>query len=173
MRFGDDGTGALVTLATTPTPDNIYHRGNWGLYGVIDQMLWRSGQRSTSVFVRGGLTPSDRNTVSRYIDGGIGFKGLLAGRPDDTLTVGAAHSKISKDLVALDRDTVALGSPGYPIRSGETVFEVSYIAQMAPWWTIQPDFQYIAKPGGNVPQPVTGSPVGNAVIVGVRSTVNF
>ena len=173
MHFGDDGTGTLVTLATTPTPDNVYHHGNWGLYGVIDQMLWRSAERSTSVFVRGGLAPSDRNTVSWYIDGGIGFKGLLAGRPDDTLTIGAAHSRISKDLVALDRDTIALGSPGYPVRSGESVLEVSYIAQMAPWWTIQPDLQYIAKPGGNVPHPVTGSPVGNAVIVGVRSTINF
>ena len=103
QHFGDDGTGTgtLVSLANEP-PLPFNHTDNWGIYGVIDQMLWRANGRSVSVFVRAGASPSDRNLVSRYIDGGIGFKGLLASRPDDTLTFGVAHSKISKDAAALD-----------------------------------------------------------------------
>ena len=39
-----------------------------------------------SVFLRGGFVPADRNLESWYIDGGVGVKGLLPGRADDTLT---------------------------------------------------------------------------------------
>ena len=60
------------------------------------------------------LRPSDRNLVSRYIDGGIGFKGLFPGRPDDTLTLGAAHSKISKDAAALDQRYPGAQRPALP-----------------------------------------------------------
>ena len=126
------------------------------------------------MFVRAGASPSDRNLVSRYIDGGIGFKGLFPGRPDDTLTLGAAHSKISKDAAALDNDILALNGPPFPIRNAETVFEASYIMQLAPWWTLQPDVQYIRRPGGNVPDPNDASKtIGNAFIIGARTTINF
>lgn len=174
QRFGvDPATGAILSLATDPAPEPLFHERNWGLYGVIDQMLWRAGERSASVFVRAGMAPSDRNTVAWYVDGGIGFKGPFAGRPNDLLTLGFAHSRLSGRLADLDRDTLALNGPPYPIRSAETVFEASYSVQLAPWWTVQPDVQYIVRPGGNVPHPDTGEPVRNAFIVGVRSSVNF
>ena len=99
---------------------------------------------------------------------------MFASRPDDTLTLGVAHSKISKDAAALDQDILALNGPPFPIRSAETVFEASYIMQLAPWWSLQPDFQYIVKPGGNIPNPNDPpKAVGNAVVVGVRTTINF
>jgi len=54
------------------------------------------------------------------------------------------------------------------------VFELSYIAQLAPWWTLQPDVQYIVRPGGNVPDPNDGSKtVGSAFVIGARTTINF
>jgi porin len=137
-------------------------------------MIWRAGERSVSVFTRGGVSPSDRNLLSWYIDGGIGFKGLLPGRADDTLTFGVARSNISKDAAALDRDTLVLGGLPYPIRNAETVFEVSYTIQLAPWWTVQPDLQYIVHPGGNVTDPDNPDrTVGNALVVGARSTITF
>jgi porin len=175
QHFGiDPTTGATVTLATTPTPDPLNHAGNWGMYGVVDQTLWRGDDGSMSVFARAGFSPSDRNLLSWYIDGGIGFKGLIPGRADDTLTLGIAHSKISKDAIALDRDILELSGPPYPIRNAETVFELSYIGQLAPWWTVQPDIQYIVRPGGNVPDPNDPTrTVGNALVIGGRTTINF
>lgn len=136
-------------------------------------MLWRAGKRSASVFVRAGMAPSERNTVAWYADGGIGFKGPFAGRPNDFLTLGFAHSRLSGRLADRDRDTLTLNGPPYPIRLAETVFEASYSVQLAPWWTVQPDVQYTVRPGGNVPHPSTGEPVRNGFIVGVCSFVNF
>ena len=173
QRLGSDPSGRIIPLALAPDYD-LNHRGDWGVYGVIDQMVWRGTNSSVSVFARGGAVPSDRNFLSWYVDGGIGVKGLFQGRADDTLTFGVAYSKVSNDAAAVDRDiNYYFGTP-YPIRSGETVLELSYIAQVAKWWTIQPDLQYIIRPGGNVPDPDDPTQtIGNAFIIGLRSTINF
>lgn len=145
------------------------HDGNFGIYGVADQTVWQGGDTSISVFTRAGVVPSNRNTVSFYIDGGVGVKGLIPGRADDTLTFGVAYEKISPDAIAADRDAVLP-----VIRSNEAVFEISYAAQIAPWWVIQPDFQYIVRPGGNVADPNNPAiPVRDAAVFGVRSTLKF
>ncbi|HVX98848.1 MAG TPA: carbohydrate porin [Pseudorhodoplanes sp.] len=171
QRFGIGPGGTIVSQATGADP--LFHRGNWGIYGVIDQMLVRNDAGSFSFFARGGASPSDRNLLSWYVDGGFGVKGLF-GRPDDTLTFGVAYNNISSDAAALDQDTLALNGPPYPIRSSELVFELSYIYQVAKWWTIQPDVQYILRPGGNVPDPSNPAlTVGNAFIFGARSTIVF
>jgi porin len=173
QRYGIDGTGAAVSLATGPS-GALLHRGNWGVYGVVDQMIWRGAQSSVSVFARGGFAPDDRNLVSWYAEAGVGVKGPLPGRADDTLTIGVARSNIGHAASDLDRDTLALNGAPYPIRSSETIFEVSYIFQVAPWWSIQPDLQYIVRPGGNVPDPNNPAvAVGNAFLAGLRSTILF
>jgi porin len=142
-----------VSLPAAPLTRN----GNWGIYGVADQMVWRGEATSLNLFMRAGAVPSDRNTVAYYVDGGAGFKGLLPGRPDDNLTFGAAYQNISRDLAAASLPVVL---------RHEVVFEASYQAQIAPWWILQPDFQYIAHPGGDVAVPA-------AVVVGLRSTIKF
>jgi porin len=174
QHFGTDATGATVSLGVDPTADPLQHRGNWGVYGVADQMVWRQGERSLNLFLRGGLVPSDRNLISFYVDGGAGFTGLLAGRPNDVLTFGVAYAKISDDAVAADQDALAFNGPPSFVRDQELVFEVSYAAQIAPWWTVQPDLQYIVHPSGNVADPNDPTTtVKNAFIAGVRSTMKF
>ena len=89
------------------------------------------------------------------------------------ITLGFAYVRIGADAAALDRD-IALSSPPYPVRDHELVFEATYAAQIAPWWIVQPDVQYIVHPGGNVPDPNNPNAViGNAFIAGIRSTVKF
>lgn len=173
QHYGSDPMGARVSLADASAAYALMHQGNGGIYGVIDQMVWRGGDSSLSLFVRGGISPSDRNLVSYYVDGGMGIKGPLPGRADDRLTFGVAHAKISRDAVALDQDNLALNGPLYTVRAAETVFEASYIAQIAPWWTVQPDLQYIWRPsGGQIPDDATQA-IGYAFIAGVRSTIKF
>jgi porin len=169
----DPATGAILSLADPAMPDPLFRSGNWGIYGVADQMVWRGPASSVNLFVRGGGSPSDRNLVSYYIDGGAGLKGLLPGRPDDTLTFGVAYAKISRDAVALDRDTLAINGPPYAIRDEEVVFELSYAAQVAPWWTVQPDLQYIVHPNGGQNANDPTLTVGHAFIAGVRSIMKF
>lgn len=170
QRFGVDATGSRVLLSDPTSTGALNHKGNWGLYGVIDQTVLQTGERALSLFVRGGFSPSDRNLISYYVDGGVGLKGPFSGRPDDTLTFGVAYAKVSKDAVAADID-----AGNAVVRSEEVVFEVSYAAQLAPWWTLQPDLQYIVHPGGNVANPndPSGAAIKNAFVAGLRSTIKF
>lgn len=174
QRFGWDATGVLVSLADPAAVDEKTHDGNWGVYAVADQMIWRGEASSFSLFLRGALSPSDRNLVSGYIDGGFGLKGPFSRREDDTLTFGIAHTRVSGDLTDLDRDMVLFSGAPYPVRRGETVLELSYAMQVASWWVVQPDIQYIIRPGGGAPRPEEETRgMGNAFLAGVRSEINF
>ena len=172
QRFGTDRAGHEVSLAL-PGISPLMHRGNWGIYAVADQPLWSAGSRDISAFLRGEVVPADRNLVSWYVDGGIGIKAPFESRPKDSLTVGLAYSRISNDAIALDREKVATLGAG-PIRSGELALEVSYVAQISPWWSLQPDFQYIVRPGGGAPDPANPSVrIPNATVIGLRTTIKF
>ncbi|HVZ53159.1 MAG TPA: carbohydrate porin [Pseudolabrys sp.] len=157
--------------ANTDFPDAysgvLNKSGDWGVYGVADQMVWRGRESSVNLFMRGGFSPSDRNLVSYYIDGGFGIKGLVPGRADDVLTFGAAYIKVSSDVADFDRDN------GDAVRSAETVLELSYQAQLAPWWVLQPDLQYIIKPNGGQNPDNPKLSYDHAFLVGLRSTIKF
>ncbi len=170
---GNGTNGTIVSLAVDSN-DPLEHAGNWGTYGVIDQVAWRGAVSSLTVFWRGSVVPADRNLVSWYMDGGFGITGPLPSRPDDMMTFGVAYSNISFDAAARDRATRRVTGSPYPIRDGETVFELTYRAQLAPWWSLQPDLQYMVNPGGSVPDPDNpGRTVANAFLIGLRTTVGF
>ncbi|RDV04093.1 carbohydrate porin [Undibacter mobilis] len=170
QRFGVDAAGGRVLLSDPASTGAYNHKGNWGLYGVIDQTVLQASERALSLFLRGGFSPSDRNAISYYVDGGVGLKGPFSSRPNDTLTFGVAYAKVSKDAAAADID-----AGNAVVRSEEVVFELSYAAQLAPWWTLQPDLQYIVHPGGNVANAndPNGAAIKNAFIAGLRSTIKF
>lgn len=174
MQYGLDAAGQIVSLANPDAESPLMHDGNYGVYGVIDQMVWRGADASASVFLRGGFSPDNRNLVSWYVDGGVGITGLIPGRSEDVLTVGIAYTHISDDVSDLDRAILATDGPPYPIRSEETVYQLNYIAQITPWWTLQPNVQYIARPAGGVPDENNpGQRIGNAWVVGLRTTIAF
>jgi porin len=61
-----------------------------------------------------------------------------------------------------------------PVRGSETHLELTYKAQIIPGWTIQPDLQYVWRPGGNAPDPnVATKPIDNALVVGLRSALSY
>ncbi len=174
MHFGLNAAGNIVSLADPAVAGPLNHRGDWGVYGVADQTVWVSGKQSLNLFARGGLVPSNRNLISYYVDGGFGFKGLVPGRDDDVLTFGFAYSKISRDAAAFDEDNLTINGPPVVVRNYEALFELNYTVQIAPWWTLQPDLQYIVHPGGNVADPDdAAAAVKNALIAGIRSTIKF
>jgi porin len=151
-------------------------QGNWGIYGVADQMIWRAqkGAQSLNAFFRAGASPSDRNLVASYVDGGLGLKAPLPGRDDDVLTLGLAYSRISPDAATLDADTQLLTGGFFPVRDREIVLELDYSLQIAPWWTFQADLQQIVHPGGHVPDPLNpAQAIHDAFVVGGRSTIKF
>jgi porin len=176
LHFGLDPVGMQVSLASPASASPLTHQGNWGIYGVADQMIWRAqkGPQSLNAFLRAGTSPSDRNLVESYIDGGLGLKAPLPGRDDDVLTFGIAYSKISRDAAALDLDTGVFTGSFFPVRDKEIVLELDYLLQLAPWWQIQADLQQIIHPGGNVPDPLNpAQTIRDAFVAGARTTIKF
>ena len=177
-RFADqrfDTTGqSLAAPMSSGVP--AMHSGDFGAYAVIDQGIWqdKGAGRNFGVFARFGGAPSNRNLVSLYGDLGFNFQGLFASRANDVFGVAIAVAQISSRAQALDRDARAFSGVDSPIRDSEMTIEATYRVQTTPWWTLQPDLQFIRHPGGDVAlntQPTKAVP--NALVLGVRSAVLF
>jgi porin len=133
---------------------------DFGIYGVVDQQIYSQGPQVISLFTRFGGAPSNTNFVDYYAEGGFDFTGFIPSRDKDVAGLGVARSHVSQDFSAME---VAEHEP--PL-SAETVIEATYKIQVAPWWNIQPDMQYVVTPSG-----VVGSH--NALVLGVRTYVAF
>lgn len=176
QRYGVLSSGVSASLATGLTVGPLEHHDDWGLYAIADQTLWRASgrERSLRAFLRIGGAPADRNLVSFYVDAGLGYTGLFAARPRDTLNLGIARAGVSRYASALDHDRRLFGAPGYPIRDYEAVIELTYVARLSSKWSLQPDLQYVIHPGGNVSDPNDPShAIRNAFVIGVRTTLRF
>ena len=167
-RYDNNGV-LLASPASSGVPAR--HRGDFGIYGIIDQQLYRphggDAASGISVYTRASLSPSDRNLVDAYIDGGIVFSGLVPRRPDDRFGAGIIYARFSDSLRAFDQDRVNFGTLATPPRDYEANLELTYVAQVVPGWTVQPVYTYIWHPSG------TGIRYPDAQVVGVRSIVKF
>jgi porin len=151
------------------------HRGDWSVYGVVDQLVWRppgAKEGGVGVFLRAMGAPANRNEIVAFVDGGVTWRGPF-GRADDSVGLGFGWARISGVTIAGEQAQVAAGGQA-PVQSAETVLELTYEAQLAPWWVVQPDFQYIFNPGGGIPNPNgSGRVVGSAAVLGLRTVVTF
>jgi porin len=157
QRFDDTGL-SLANPLSTGIP--LRHTGDGGVYGVIDQTFYRvpgTDDQGLSGFVRAGGVPNDRNLISFYADGGLLYKGLPS-RPDDKVGIAFAYARIGDNARGLDADTGFFGNFFFPVRSDETMIEMMYQAQLRQWWTLQPELQYIIRPGGGVLNPERQAP---------------
>jgi porin len=166
QRYANDGT-RLADPASSGVA--LQHRGNMGIYAVLDQQLYRpkggDPLSGISVYTRVSASPSDRNLISAYIDGGVVFAGLIPGRHDDRFGAGFIYAKFSDAVRGFDRDTIQFtGVPGV-VRDYETNLELTYMAQIVPGWTVQPNLQFIWHPNGDASR--------NATVVGARSIMRY
>jgi porin len=166
QRRAIDGT-SLADPASNGFP--VQHRGDYGVYGIVEQQLYRmrggGPDSGINVFALGSVTPSDRNLISVQLNGGVIFGGFIPGRPDDKFGVSVVYSRFSDSVRAFDRDQIAFsGVPGN-VRDYEANIEFSYVAQIVPGWTVQPDFQYVRHPNGQAGR--------DAKVLGVRTMVKF
>jgi porin len=136
-------------------------RSNRGFGFGIDQMIWRkyANKRSddplgVNFFMRFQADMKDRNETHRNLDCGLTYKGFWNSRPDDVVGIGSSMVRFS---------------PGYreeeDLQYGyETAMECFYRMQVTERLMVQPDFQYIWRPGGQHP---------NATILGLAFHVEF
>ncbi len=152
-------------------------RGNWSLYAVADQLVWREDgtkDQGIGVFARVMGGPGDRNLLNFYADAGVTWKGALPGRMDDTLGLAVAVARFSDAAAKSDSDTAYFTGEPRRIRRNETVIELAYQAQVAPWWIVQPTAQYVANLNGGAADPARpGRRLPNAVVLGLRTGVTF
>lgn len=158
----------------------LLRRGDEAGYVSIDQLIYRQHARTIGVFGRAMIAPGDRNAVDLFADGGVALAGLLPGRKNDVINAGLGYARVSPSRRGLAIDTRHYTGEPYPIPSAETFIELGYKAEIAPWWHLQPDIQYIFNPGGGIPdtsapadQPPRHRKIPNALILGVVSTVKF
>jgi porin len=167
----------LASLASNGIPAT--HGGEFSLYGVADQMIWRSkdnASRSLNVFVRPMFTPyQDRNLVSASINAGFALHAPLPTRDNDTVGVEMGTTWASSGASGFDRQMQIYQPSVYtPVRTSETVIEATYQAQLLPSWQLQPDVQYFFNPGLGIANPNKPTQrIKNEFVVGLRTNITF
>ncbi len=131
-------------------------RGNWGVYVLADQIVYReSGPEGQRVLGVGGslvFAPLQSiNTIPLFVSGALVYRGLLRSRPKDITGFAAYVGAFSRDL------------PGQNV---ETVLELTHTMPLTPWLTVQPDIQYVINPSGR-------SSTKNALVIGAQILIQF
>ncbi|TAM64221.1 MAG: hypothetical protein EPN49_00670 [Rhodanobacter sp.] len=109
----------------------------WGTYFSADYPLGR-GDGAPSAFLRAGWSPKVASAVGHDLQAGILVPGPLRWRPRDQFSLGIARA-----------DLRGLGV--------ETAYEITYLVALSPHVSLQPDLQYVNKPGGNLPSAVVAN----------------
>ncbi len=181
-RFDDQRFDVLGLSLADPASAGVPKRlpGESGIYGVIDQQLYRppggDANSGVGVFSRIAAAQPDRSPIDFYVDGGIVFTGLVPGRPKDAFGGAFIYSHVSSRASALDCDHILFSGVPQPVGDYELSLEFTYAAEIVPGWTVQPDLQFVIHPGANIPNPndPTGlTPIRNATLMGVRSTIHY
>jgi porin len=151
---------------------------NFSVYAIADQTVWQpdpKAPRALGVFASVTGAPGKNNLVSFSANGGVTLKAPLPNRDNDTFGAGFGIVKLSGPAIGLSQNIrFFTQNPAYPVRSSETFLEIMYIAQVASWLQVQPDFQYVFNPGGGIPNPSNPTQrISNEAVLGVRTNVTF
>jgi len=161
-------TNGLTITAPVATGSAIA-RENWSAYVVADAMLLPTpgGKGGLAAFARVAASPPGRSTVSIELAGGLVYVGPF-GRGGDQAGLAVTSVHVGR---ALGGGALATQ---FACHGDETVIELSYQAQVLPWLQVQPDAQYVATPGGGIPDPNRpGQRVGSAAVFGLRTVATF
>ena len=148
-----------------------FERGNWGLYTLFDQVLVRFGKQGShrGFGVASSFLVSPDQSVSQmpyFFTAAAVTRGLFPSRPADIVALGVVYGHFSNDLQNLQRQAQLL-DPNVGVQSHETVVELTYrLALLKSALYIQPDLQYVFRPGG------TGR-ISDALVLGAQVAVNF
>jgi porin len=148
-------------VATLPNAASVQHRGSGGAYLVGDQTGWsprRGRPGALTAFAQLGLGDGRVNQIGGYVGGGLTFTAPFRSRAQDALGLAVAAARNGSHY---ERAQTAAGAPA----AGETTLELTYLAQLGSWLTVQPDVQYVIHPGG-------ARATRNAVVLGLRVAVS-
>jgi porin len=180
QRFDTTGL-SLANPNSTGIPAT--HKGDYSLYALADRMVWVQSDdpaRSISVFGRVLWTPqADRNLIDYSMNAGVVYHDPFPNRPDDIAGFGMGYAHVSASASGLDADTIYFNQVGGTpvnqiVRQSETYLELTYLAQVRPWWQLQFDLQYVFNPGGGLVNPNNPTQaMGNPLVFGIRTNILF
>ncbi|WP_338824458.1 carbohydrate porin [Bradyrhizobium septentrionale] len=176
QRFGADG---LSLADPNSSGDTRWLRRDNGIFMVYEQLLARAkpdADKGVAFFMRASVSPSDRNLISTYVDGGFLFTGFSDKYPDDRFGIAGIYGRISDAARALDRDTQIFSGTAYPIRDYEAILEITYQHVVNANFTMQPMFQYIAHPGGGAVDPNDPTQthrIKDSIVFGMRTILSY
>jgi porin len=117
--------------------------GDWAGYVGFDQMVWKENddpkdKQGISVAGRYGFAHGEVNLIEHFWSVAAQYAGLVPSRDKDVLGFGVAQGIFSDDYKYVSANI-----------DRETVYELYYSIQAAPWLTISPDLQVVTNPGGH------------------------
>jgi porin len=173
-QLHDAGGLPLASPQSSGIP--LTHSPDYAVYAIASQMVWhqpKTDRQGIAVFLNVMHAPQDRNLISSFITGGANWTGPFSGRPNDIAGIAATYAGIGAAARQYSREVVYYTGLGAPFAPSETVIEATYLLQLSSWLSVQPDLQYVIDPGAGIPTPQAPTPLKNAVVVGMRMTLNF
>ncbi|MCE0521290.1 MAG: carbohydrate porin [Methylacidiphilales bacterium] len=152
---------------TNPATGQLYH-GDYNGYATVEKTVYHPAGADGKPDIKKGLdllfefvgAPGDRNPLQYEFTTGGRYTGLIPGRDQDKLGFGLIYSNNGSAYSQANSNS---GGPGL---GGETTLELDYQYNPAPWFSIQPDAQFIIDPGGN-------SDRSSILVLGLRTIVRF
>ena len=131
---------------------------NHGIYLIGEKKLFSEDDpdQGLGAFFQTGFARADRNQLGQYFGAGFSYQGAIPGRDSDNLSLGLAVARNGSDF----RDA----NP--ELNTAEVAIELTYRAEVTPYFAVQPDFQYIFNPG-------TDPALKDAVVLGFRTEVRM
>ena len=160
---GEYKFGGVYNAGKFPDPQGIKSGGNYLIYGMASQALFRpvpGSNRGVDATFGFDYSPGDVSRENVQITVGARINAPFARRSKDRIGVGFVYSRISDPFRNFE------ASMGAPLLGSEKAFELNYALQVTPYWLVQPTFQYYGDVGGN-------AALSNAPVFGIRTKVTF
>jgi porin len=157
---------------TVPTVPANREGSSWSVSYAFDQYLWQPAgdpKRGIGVFFSAGASDGNPNPIKYAFLAGLGGKGMVPRRPNDTFGLGFARTQFSSAFIPFLRQRLDLGL------EHEDAFEVFYNLAITGWLSATADLQII-DPALKKQLPSSGVrllDVDTDTIAGIRFRVRF
>jgi porin len=123
-----------------------YVNGNYSVYFQANQSVYRlaaGSNRGLDVAFGVNSGPQNKSKVPTEYTSGLIFRGPIACRSKDSLALGLVYSKIGNGFNTYQQQL------GNPTLNNETLIELNYKIQIAPWLVLQPVYDHYSSVGGS------------------------
>jgi porin len=158
---------ALLVPALPPNRES----SSWALSYSFDQYFWQpegDPKHGIGLFFGFGASDGNPNPIQYSFITGIGGKGVVPGRPDDTFGLGVARTQFSSAFLPFLRQQLNLGL------QREDAIEMYYNVSVTQWLNFTADLQIV---GPGIKKALNGvgqlANVDTAVVAGGRLRVRF